>query len=126
MVWAYIFKVIDTSADIIYQQHLKGVFDVTVDILQLLCSEVYCYYYLDFMIIAYYLETNCLNQFPKNCNVGIYNLTGIGTCEMTRLFKGQMNRLYCQLCIPEELRYRLRCTFTGEIVFTVYGFQQSW
>ena len=68
VLWVYVVKhVIDTSFDTVYQQHLKGVLDVIIDILQLLCSEGY-YYYLDYMKIAFYSDTNCPNNFPEKFN----------------------------------------------------------
>lgn len=48
---------------------MKGVLDFIIDILQLLCSEGYCYYH-DLMKLALYPETNHPNQFPDNFGYG--------------------------------------------------------
>lgn len=66
VVWAYVVKsVIDTLSDIIYQQHLKGDFDVIIIMMQLLGSGGYCYFF-DYLRIAYYLEMNRHNRFPPH------------------------------------------------------------
>jgi len=120
VIWAYVVKsVIDTTADGIYQQHLKGVFDVIIDILQLLCSEGYCYY-LDFLKISYYPETNRPNEFPPHFNSKIEELLDVDAREMTGLSKDQLRRLYRQLRIPDQIRYERRYTFSGEECFLHY------
>ena len=56
VLWSYVIQnVILNAYDTIYQQHLKKVLDLIMGILQLLCSEGYCYY-LDYMRIAFSLQ----------------------------------------------------------------------
>ena len=98
---------------------MTGVFDVIIDILQLLCSEGYCYY-LDFLRIAYYPETNCPNEFPEHFKSSIEDLSDVDARGMTGLSKEQLRRLYRQLRIPEQIRYERRDIFGGEECFLHY------
>ena len=103
----------------IYQQHLRGVFNVIIDILQLLCLEGYCYY-LDFLRILYYPESNCPNHFPEHFNSSIEDLSDVDARDMTGLSKTQLRRLYRQLRITEEIRYERRYIFGGDECFLHY------
>ena len=120
VLWAYVVKtVIHSSMDNIFKTRLKRVLDLIIEILQLLCSEGYCYY-LDFMKIAYYPETNRPNNFPDKFNQCINDLTEIDARDMTGLSKQQLHRLHRQLRIPEDLRYERRYVFKGEECFLHY------
>lgn len=123
VLWAYVIQnVILDATDIIYQTHLKTVLDLIIGVLQMLCSEGYCYF-LDYMRIAYFPNTNRPTQFPAHFNSNIDDLSDIGDVtarDMTGLSLGQLRRLYIHLRIPDVMRYQRRHTFTGEECFLHY------
>ena len=123
VLWSYVIQnVILNASDTIYQQHLKKVLDLIIGMLQLLCSEGYCYY-LDFMQVAYYPTSNCPNQFSPHINSKISDLSDIGTNtirDMTGLSVAQLQKLYLHLRIPDVMHFPYRHTFTGEECFLHY------
>ena len=120
VLWAHIIQnFIQYATNNMLAQHLKGVFDIIIDILQLLCSEGYCYY-LDYMKIAFYPSTNRPNRFTEHFNTNINDLTDVIAREMTGLSLEQLRRLYVQLRIPDILHYQRRYTFGGEECFLHY------
>ena len=96
--------------------------DLIIGILQMLCSEEYCYY-LDYIQIVYFPTTNRLTQFPTHFNSKIDDLSDIGDVtarDMTGLSVAQLRKLYVHLRIPDVLRYQRRYTFTGKECFLHY------
>ena len=72
----YIIKSVShSSSGIVYEKHLKRVLDIIIDMLQLLCSEGYCYF-LVYLTIAYYPDTNLQTSFPPHFNSDIGSLVG--------------------------------------------------
>ena len=120
VLWAHLIQhFIKNATNDLLIEHLKGVFDIIIDILQLLCSEGYCYY-LDYMKIAFYPSTNRPNRFTEHFNTNINDLTDVIAREMTGLSLEQLRRLYVQLRIPDILHYQRRYTFGGEECFLHY------
>ena len=100
MIWAHVlhsFRVM--VSDPTYQHHLKSVYAIVIEILQLLCSEGYCYF-LDYMAILYYPHGN-RDFFPPIIKTKIEDLTEDDCIVLTGLSKSQLFRLYHQLHIPE-------------------------
>ena len=84
-----------------------------MEMLQLLCSEGYCYY-LDFMTIAYFPMGNRLNVYPLIKNSKIDELSAEDSYTLTGLSTIQLTRLCAHLRLPECFRYGQRHRFTGE------------
>ena len=84
-----------------------------MEILQLLCSEGYCYY-LDFVNIAYFPAGNRLNVYPPIKNSSVEELSPEDSYIMTGLSSIQLARLCAHLRLPEFFCYERRHRFTGE------------
>ena len=78
--------------------------------LQLLIFEGYCYF-LDFMIIAYFPETNRGVVFPPKKNQYIDDLSNDAARDMTRLLLAQLSILFNQLRIPTNMCYGRKYSF---------------
>ena len=127
VVWASVIKhVIMNATDTMCLPHLDRVYAVLIEILQLLCSEGYCYY-LDFVSIAYYIPTNRSNVFPPIIKTRIEDFTEEDALVVTGFSISQLKRLLIHFRIPEEFCYRRKYVFTDEesflhfLVFTRTG-----
>ena len=117
VIWAYVLHSFRGMVfDPTYQHHLKSVYDVVIEILQLLCSKGYCYF-LDYMAILHYLHGNREHVFPPVIKTKIEDFTEEDCTVLTGLSKSQLVRLYHQLRIPETLVYERRYRFKGEECF---------
>ena len=85
VVWASVIKHLMVNAsESMYLRHLERVFQVIINIIQLLCSEGYCYY-LDFVSIAYYNPTNHRHVFPPIIKTNIDDLSECNALDITGL-----------------------------------------
>ena len=120
-IWAMCIKVIldNTTIESNYNR-LKVVFDLILDILQLMCSEGYCYF-LDYMRIAYYPEANRYYSFTPQRNRKINDLSDREARDMTGLSLAQLRKMFLHFRIPEHFIYEpRRLRFTGEESFLHY------
>ena len=106
-------NLMDNTSESIYQYHLKRVFEVIVDILQLLYSEGYCYY-IDFLSILYYNSANHQHALPLIIKTKVANLTEQDARDMTGLSVLQLHRLHRYLRITDDFLYRRQHVFIGK------------
>ena len=84
-----------------------------IKLLQLFHSEGYCFY-LDYLHIFYYPETNIHHVYPPEIKRNIEDLSEQEARNMTGLSKFQLRKLYVHLFIPDIIYYRCKHTFMGE------------
>ena len=114
LIWAHVVKHFMTVAtDNSFRCHLKRVYDIIIEILQLLCSEGYCYF-LDYCTILFYPPGNRVVRFPPIVKTKISDLSEEESYVMTGLSTGQLTRLSLQLRIPGYFLYEGRRRFKGE------------
>ena len=113
VIWANVIMSVINSSTNGVGNHLHKVLETIMSILQMLLSEGYCYF-LDYMKIAYFPESNCYVTFPPIKNRYIDDLSDNVAREMTGLSLSQLHTLFIHLRIPDMLSYELRYRFTGE------------
>ena len=106
-------------------------FQMIIDILELLLSEGYCYY-MDVLAISYYNPKNRKHVFPPIINSKIDDLSEGDARDMTGLSVAQLRNLYDHFRIEDEFVYRRRYFFTGKeyllhyLVFNRTGEGKLW
>ena len=113
VIWANVIMSVINSSSNGVANHLHKVLETIMSILQMLLSEGYCYF-LDYMKIAYFPDSNRYVTFPEIKNCYIDDLSDNVAREMTGLSRSQLRTLFIHLRIPDMLSYEFRYRFTGE------------
>ena len=114
VLWAHIIKtIISNTIDPFRSEQLTKIFNIIIEILQLISSEGYCFY-LDFLHIAYYPHTNRQHQHPPVVNQSIDELSDGDARDLTGLSTAQLKRLAKQLRLPTIFCWHRRHQFLGE------------
>ena len=123
LLWSFLLakKMRQTINDSI-KQTVKKAWKITTSMVMFLLSEAYCYF-LDFIEIAYYPETNRMNsgnRYPPIKFTTINEMSMHECREMTGFSKPQLRKLLIHLRIPQVLSYPNYYTFSGEEAFIYY------